>query len=41
MIDMSPFGKIRVVGRDAVDVLQRICANDVEFPPAGWFIRNG
>jgi glycine cleavage system aminomethyltransferase T/glycine/D-amino acid oxidase-like deaminating enzyme len=30
MIDMSPFGKIRVEGRDALDVLQRICANDID-----------
>jgi 4-methylaminobutanoate oxidase (formaldehyde-forming) len=46
MIDMSPFGKIRVVGRDAVDVLQRICANDVDVPAGRlvytqWLNRNG
>ncbi len=29
LFDMSPFGKIRVEGRDAEAVLQRICANDV------------
>ena len=29
MFDMSSFGKIRVVGRDAEAVLQRIAANDV------------
>jgi 4-methylaminobutanoate oxidase (formaldehyde-forming) len=32
VIDMSPFGKIRVVGRDAFAVLQRICANDIDVP---------
>ncbi|MBS0519491.1 MAG: FAD-dependent oxidoreductase [Proteobacteria bacterium] len=31
-IDMSPFGKIKVVGRDALDVLQHVCANDVDVP---------
>ena len=29
MFDMSSFGKIRVEGADAEDVLQRLCANDV------------
>jgi len=33
LFDLSPFGKIRVEGRDAEDVLQRICANDVAMPP--------
>jgi 4-methylaminobutanoate oxidase (formaldehyde-forming) len=32
VMDMSPFGKIRVVGRDALAVLQRVCANDVDIP---------
>jgi len=32
VMDMSPFGKIRVVGRDAFAVLQRVCANDVGVP---------
>jgi 4-methylaminobutanoate oxidase (formaldehyde-forming) len=32
VMDMSPFGKIRVVGRDAFAVLQRICANDIAVP---------
>lgn len=46
MIDMSPFGKIRVVGRDALDVLQRICANDVDVPAGRlvytqWLNKNG
>ena len=31
--DMTSFGKIRVEGRDAEAVLQRICANDVAVPP--------
>jgi heterotetrameric sarcosine oxidase gamma subunit len=30
ILDMSPFGKIRVGGRDAMDVLQRLCANDID-----------
>ncbi len=33
MFDMSSFGKIKVVGRDAEAVLQRIAANDVAVPP--------
>ena len=33
MIDMSPFGKIRVEGRDALDVLQKISANDIDVAP--------
>lgn len=33
LFDMSPFGKIRVEGRDAEAVLQRICANDIAVPP--------
>lgn len=32
MIDMSPFGKIRVEGRDALDVLQKVSANDIDVP---------
>ncbi len=32
VLDMSPFGKFRVLGRDAEAVLQRICANDVAVP---------
>ena len=32
MIDMSPFGKIRVEGTDALDVLQKVSANDVDVP---------
>lgn len=32
LIDMSPFGKIRVEGRDAEAVLQRISGNDVAVP---------
>jgi heterotetrameric sarcosine oxidase gamma subunit len=32
VMDMSPFGKIHVVGRDAFAVLQRICANDIGVP---------
>jgi 4-methylaminobutanoate oxidase (formaldehyde-forming) len=32
VMDMSPFGKIRLVGRDASSVLQRICANDIDVP---------
>jgi 4-methylaminobutanoate oxidase (formaldehyde-forming) len=32
MFDMSPFGKFRVLGRDAEAVLQRICGNDVAVP---------
>ena len=33
ILDMSPFGKIRVAGRDAMDVLQRLCANDIDVAP--------
>jgi 4-methylaminobutanoate oxidase (formaldehyde-forming) len=33
LFDMSPFGKIRVEGRDAETVLQRICANNVAVAP--------
>ena len=33
LFDLSPFGKIRVEGRDAEDVLQRISANDVAVAP--------
>jgi 4-methylaminobutanoate oxidase (formaldehyde-forming) len=33
LFDLSPFGKIRVEGRDAEAVLQRICANDVAIAP--------
>ncbi|MGE0766747.1 MAG: FAD-dependent oxidoreductase [Hyphomicrobiaceae bacterium] len=33
LFDMSPFGKVRVEGRDAEAVLQRICANDIAVPP--------
>ncbi len=29
-MDMSPYGKIKLVGRDACAVLQRICANDID-----------
>ncbi len=32
LFDMTSFGKIRVEGRDAEAVLQRICANDVSVP---------
>ena len=32
MFDMSSFGKIRVEGRDALALLQRLCANDVDVP---------
>jgi glycine cleavage system T protein len=46
LFDLSPFGKIRVEGRDAEAVLQRICANDVAVPPGRivytqWLNRNG
>ena len=33
MFDLSSFGKIKIVGRDAEAVLQRIAANDVAVPP--------
>lgn len=33
LFDMSPFGKIRVDGRDAEAVLQRVSANDVAVAP--------
>ena len=32
MFDLSSFGKIRVVGKDAEAVLQRLCGNDVAVP---------
>jgi 4-methylaminobutanoate oxidase (formaldehyde-forming) len=33
LFDMTSFAKFRVEGRDAADVLQRICANDVTVAP--------
>ena len=33
LFDLSTFGKIRVIGRDAEKVLQLICANDVAVEP--------
>ena len=30
LLDMSSFGKIRVDGRDALDLLQRVCANQID-----------
>lgn len=33
LFDLSAFGKIRVDGRDAEAVLQRICANDIAIAP--------
>ncbi len=33
LFDLSAFGKFRVEGPDALDVLQRICGNDVDVPP--------
>ena len=30
LLDMSSFGKIRVDGRDALDLLQRLCANQID-----------
>ena len=33
LFDMSSFGKIKVVGRDACTFLQRVCANDVAVDP--------
>jgi 4-methylaminobutanoate oxidase (formaldehyde-forming) len=46
LFDLSPFGKIRVEGRDAETVLQYISANDVAVPPGRivytqWLNRNG
>ena len=46
LFDLSTFGKIRVEGRDAEAVLQRICANDVAVAPGRivytpWLNRNG
>ena len=46
LFDLSPFGKIRVEGRDAEAVLQHICANDVAVAPGRivytqWLNRNG
>ncbi|MFN4100227.1 MAG: FAD-dependent oxidoreductase, partial [Pararhodobacter sp.] len=32
LFDMSSFGKIRVEGRDACALLQRLCGNDVDVP---------
>ena len=44
--DMTSFGKLRVEGRDAEAVLQKICANDVAGPPGKivytqWLNRKG
>jgi len=33
LFDMTSFGKIRLEGRDAEDVLQRLCANDLRVAP--------
>lgn len=33
LFDMSSFGKIRVEGRDALAVLQRVCGNDMDVAP--------
>ncbi len=33
LFDLSAFGKFRVEGEDAADVLQRICANDIDVEP--------
>ena len=46
LLDMSPFAKFRVEGRDAEAVLQRICANDVAVAPGKivytqWLNRRG
>jgi glycine cleavage system aminomethyltransferase T/glycine/D-amino acid oxidase-like deaminating enzyme len=46
LFDLSPFGKIRVEGRDAEAVLQYVSANDVAVPPGRivytqWLNRNG
>ncbi|WP_282608787.1 FAD-dependent oxidoreductase [Pelagibius sp. Alg239-R121] len=46
MFDLSTFVKIRLEGRDAEPVLQRICANDVGVAPGKivytqWLNRNG
>lgn len=46
MFDLSTFVKIRVEGRDAEAVLQRICANDIAVAPGKivytqWLNRNG
>ncbi|MBC6416302.1 MAG: FAD-dependent oxidoreductase [Rhodospirillales bacterium] len=46
LFDMTSFGKIRVEGRDAEAVLQRICANDVSVPVGRivytqWLNRHG
>ena len=32
LLDMSSFGKIRVEGRDALGLLQRLCANQMDVP---------
>jgi heterotetrameric sarcosine oxidase gamma subunit len=46
LLDMSTFGKIRVEGRDAEAVLQRISGNDIAVPPGRtvytqWLNRKG
>ena len=46
MFDMTSFGKIRVEGAHAEDVLQRVCANDVAVEPGRivytqWLNRRG
>ncbi len=33
LLDMSSFGKIRVEGRDALGLLQRLCANELDVAP--------
>jgi len=35
LFDLSSFGKIRVEGRDALALLDRLCANRVDLPPGG------
>ena len=33
MFDQSSFGKLLVTGRDALALLQRVCANEIDVPP--------
>jgi glycine cleavage system aminomethyltransferase T len=36
LYDQTSFGKLLLQGRDALAVLQRLCANEVDVPSAAW-----
>jgi glycine cleavage system aminomethyltransferase T len=36
LYDQTSFGKLLLQGRDALAVLQRLCANEIDVPSAAW-----